>query len=178
MQYDFSHFKKQGAETIEWLKREFSGIRTGRAAPAILDNLKIESYGTLLGLKELASINIEDARTLRITPWDMSQAKNIEKAIQTSDLGLSATVDDKGLRIIFPELTSQRRAQLLKVAKQKLEDARVAIRGEREKVKKEIDKITDKDAKFRAGEELQKLVDGLNKDLEAAYERKEKEIQE
>lgn len=176
--YDFSDFKKQGAETIEWLKREFSGIRTGRATPAILDNLKIEAYGSLMGIKELASVNIEDARSLRITPWDISQAKNIEKAIQVSDLGLSATVDDKGLRIIFPELSTERRTQLLKVAKQKLEDARVAIRSEREKIKKEINDMADKDAKFRAGEELQKLVDGFNKDLEATYERKEKEISE
>ncbi len=176
--YDFSNFKKHGQETIEWLKREFSGIRTGRATPAILDNVKIESYGTFMGIKELASVNIEDARSLRITPWDMSQAKNIEKAIQTSDLGLSATVDDRGLRIIFPELSSERRTQLLKVAKVKLEDAKVAVRTEREKIKKDINEGLDKDAKFRHNEELQKIVDNLNKELEAIYERKEKEIQE
>lgn len=176
--FDFSSFKKQGAETVEWLKREFSSIRTGRATPAILDNVKIESYGTMMSVKEVASINIEDARSLRITPWDMSQTKNIEKGIQTSGLGLSATVDDKGLRIIFPELSSERRIALLKVAKQKLEDARVAIRSEREKVKKEIDKITDKDEKFRKNEELQKIVDQLNKELEEIYDRKEKEINE
>src|SRR5579864_8505376 len=97
--YDFSNFKKQGTETIEWLKREFTGIRTGRATPAILDNVSVESYGAFMKIKELASINIEDARSLRVTPWDMSQAKNIEKAIMLADLGLSAAVDDKGLRI-------------------------------------------------------------------------------
>ncbi len=176
--YDFSDFKKKGGETIEWLKREFSGIRTGRATPAILDNIKVESYGTLMQMKEVGSVNIEDARSLRVTPWDITQAKGIEKAITAADLGLSVTVDDKGLRIIFPELSSERRTQLLKVAKQKLEDARVAIRNDREKAKKEITEGVDKDAKFRNTEELQKMVDAFNKELETLYERKEKEIQE
>jgi len=176
--YDFSGFKKQGLETIEWLRREFTGIRTGRATPAILDNISVESYGTFMKIKEVASIGIEDARTLRVSPWDMSQAKNIEKAVMLADLGLSVAMDDKGLRISFPELSTERRVALLKVAKGKLEEARVAVRSEREKIKREIGEDADKDSKFRNTEELQKLVDGFNSDLEAVYERKEKEIQE
>ncbi|MFZ3020096.1 MAG: ribosome-recycling factor [Minisyncoccia bacterium] len=176
--YDFSNFKKQGLETIEWLRREFTGIRTGRATPAILDNISVESYGTMMKIKEVASIGIEDARTLRVSPWDMSQSKNIEKAVMLADLGLSVAVDDKGLRISFPELSAERRTALLKVAKAKLEEARVAVRTEREKIKREIMEDDDKDSKFRNTEELQKLVDGFNSDLEAVYERKEKEIAE
>ncbi len=176
--YDFSSFKKQGAETVEWLKREFTGIRTGRATPAILDNVTVESYGTMMKIKEVASIGIEDARTLRVSPWDMSQVKGIEKGIMLADLGLSVSVDDKGLRVNFPELSTERRESLMKVAKQKLEEARVAIRTEREKIKREITEGTDKDAKFRNTEELQKIVDSLNADLDAVYDRKEKEISE
>ncbi len=176
--YDFSSFKKQGSETVEWLKREFTGIRTGRATPAILDNVTVESYGTMMKIKEVASIGIEDARTLRVSPWDMSQVKGIEKGIMLADLGLSVSVDDKGLRVNFPELSTERRQSLMKVAKQKLEEARVAIRTEREKIKREITEGTDKDAKFRNTEELQKIVDSLNADLDAVYDRKEKEISE
>ncbi|HEY9586074.1 MAG TPA: ribosome-recycling factor [Candidatus Paceibacterota bacterium] len=181
--YDFSHFKRQGQETVEWLKREFSGIRTGRATPAILDNVSVESYGTLMKVKEISSIVGVDAKSLRVAPWDMSQAKNIEKGIVAADLGLSVAVDDKGLRVIFPELSAERRQALLKVAKGKLEEGRVAIRGEREKVKEDIEKKEKaggmgEDDKWRFMEDLKKLVDGFNKDLEAAYERKEKEIQE
>ncbi len=176
--YDFSDFKKQCLETIEWLRREYTGIRTGRATPAILDNVSVESYGTMMKIKEVASIGIEDARTLRVSPWDMTQVKGIEKGIMLADLGLSVSVDDKGLRVNFPELSTERRDALMKVAKQKLEEARVAIRTEREKIKREISEDTDKDSKFRNTEELQKLVDGFNQDLEVVYERKEKEISE
>ena len=176
--YDFSDFKKQCLETIEWLRREYTGIRTGRATPAILDNMTVESYGTMMKIKEVASIGIEDARTLRVSPWDMTQVKGIEKGIMLADLGLSVSVDDKGLRVNFPELSTERRDALMKVAKQKLEEARVAIRTEREKIKREISEDTDKDSKFRNTEELQKLVDGFNQDLEVVYERKEKEISE
>lgn len=179
--YDFSHFKKQADETAEWLKREFSGLRTGRATPAVLDGVMVESYGTMMSIKELASIGIEDPRTLRISPWDMSQVKAIEKAIQTSDTGLAVSVDDKGLRAIFPELSSERRQSLMKVAKQKLEDARVAIRGEREKVKEDIEAkkksaAIGEDDKFRYLEELQKHVEKYNADLDGMFERKETEI--
>lgn len=178
MTYNFSNFKKQGLETIEWLKREFTGIRTGRATPAILDNVTVESYGTMMKIKEVASIGIEDARTLRVSPWDMTQVKGIEKGIMLADLGLSVSADDKGLRVNFPELSMERRDALMKVAKQKLEEARVAIRTEREKIKREISEDSDKDSKFRNTEELQKLVDGFNQELEAVYDRKEKEISE
>ncbi len=176
--YDFSDFKKQCIETVEWLRREYTGIRTGRATPAILDNVTVESYGTLMKVKEVASIGIEDAKTLRVSPWDMTQVKGIEKGIMLADLGLSVSVDDKGLRVNFPELSTERRDALMKVAKQKLEEARVAIRTEREKAKRDITEDTDKDSKFRNTEELQKLVDGFNTDLEAVYDRKEKEISE
>jgi ribosome recycling factor len=124
---------------------------------------------------------MEDARVLRVAPWDMSVSKDIEKAIITSDLGLSVSVDDKGLRVIFPELTGERRVSLVKLTKQKLEDAKITLRGEREKVIKDIDNKEkegeiSEDEKFRLKAELQKLLDESTRNLESMFEKKEKEI--
>lgn len=183
MAYNFTSFKSNVKETEEWLKREFTTIRTGRATPAILDSVKVEAYGSLMAINELANVSIEDARMLRITPWDMTIAKDIEKAMIVSDLGLSVTVDDKGLRVIFPDLTSDRRVALIKIAKQKLEDAKVALRTEREKVIKDIDRQEkegemSEDEKFRIKAELQKMLDESNRSLDEVFAKKEKEIGE
>jgi ribosome recycling factor len=183
MAYNFSPFKQAIKDVEEWLKREFSNIRTGRANPAILDGIKVEAYGSDMLIHQVANISTEDARMIRITPWDMSVAKSIEKAIQTSDLGLSVTVDDKGLRVVFPDLTSDRRSSFIKLAKQKLEDAKVSVRGEREKVLKDIDKQEkeggmSEDEKFRLKAELQKSVDDSAKIFEDMFGKKEMEIGE
>ena len=183
MAYNFTPFKVKLKETEDWLKHEYSGIRTGRATPAILDGVKVEAYGTPMTVTQVASISVEDPRTLRITPWDMSLVKAVEKGVVSGDLGLSVTVDDKGLRVIFPELTSDRRAGLVKIAKQKLEDARIALRGEREKIVKDIDKKEKEggmgeDDKFRLKAELQKMLDEAGKALDTAFSKKEKEIVE
>lgn len=183
MNYNFSPFKQEIKNLEEWLRREFSTIRTGRASPAILDSVMVDAYGTPMPINQLANISIEDARMMRVTPWDASQVKAIEKAIATSDLGLSVAVDDKGLRIMFPELTSDRRAALIKIAKQKLEDARVTLRTEREKTVKDIDSKEkeggmSEDEKFRFKAELQKIVDDAGKMLDEIFAKKEKEITE
>src|SRR3989338_1176912 len=181
MAYDFKQLKTNIAATHEWLVKEMSGIRTGRATPPLLDGVQVEAYGARMPISQVASLSTEDARTLRITPWDASQVKEIERAITLANLGVSSAVDDKGLRVFFPELTSERREQLLKISKQKLEEARVALRGERDKVwsdiqAKEKDGKLSEDEKFRAKDEMQKLVDEGNKKLEELAERKEKEI--
>ncbi len=183
MAYNFTQFKQGTKDIEEWLKRELSTIRTGRATPAILDGVRVEAYGSDMSIMELANISVEDARVLRIAPWDMSQAKSIEKGIIASDLGLSVSVDDKGLRVMFPELTSDRRVSLVKVAKQKLEDARVTLRTEREKVMKDLEKqekegVISEDEKFRLKTELQKMLDDTNRMLDEAFAKKEKEITE
>lgn len=183
MAYNFNNFK-QGAEgAIEWLKREYAGLRTGKAAPAILDTVLVESYGSKMPINQLANVNLEGPQSIRIVPWDAAVSKSIETAIQNSNLGLSVSMDDKGLRVNFPSLTSERRTELAKVAKQKLEEARIRVRTEREKVHSDVDKQEDdgamgKDDAFRAKTELQKLVDEANKKLEDLYEKKEKEILE
>lgn len=183
MAYNTAQFKVSLKDIEEWLKKEFSTIRTGRATPSILDGVKVEAYGTDMPINQVANIGVEDARVLRITPWDMSQVKSIEKAIIISDLGLSVSVDDKGLRVNFPDLTSDRRTALVKIAKQKLEDARVTLRNEREKAIKDIDaqekeKKISEDEKFRMKADLQKAIDDANRVLDELFAKKEKEISE
>lgn len=183
MAYNFSLFKQNLKGIEEWLKKEFTTIRTGRATPAIFDGVIVEAYGSQMPINQVANISIEDARMIRITPWDLSQTKAIEKGIIISDLGLSVSVDDKGLRVAFPELTSERRVALIKIAKQKLEDARITMRGEREKVLKDIDSKEksgeiSEDEKFRLKTELQKILDDTNRMLDEIFVKKEKEISE
>lgn len=168
-------------EIKDWLQREFAGIRTGQASPALLDSVKAESYGSLTPINQMSSIGIEDARTLRITPWDTSQIPAIEKALHEADLGVSVATDSAGVRAVFPELTVERRAQLQKLAKAKLEDARIRVRSVRDDVMKEIDKKEkngdiSEDDKYTKKESVQEAVDNINKSLEALYSQKETEL--
>lgn len=128
-------------------------------------------------IKNIASINIEDAKTLRIIPWDKSAIKEIEKGIMTSDLGLSTSVDSDGIRVIFPMLTTENRQKLVKVLKEKLEDARISVRKVREEMLSQVkeDKLPEDDER-RIKEELQKIVDETNKSLENAFNKKEIEV--
>lgn len=169
-------------EVREWLQKEYAGIRTGQANPGLLDSVKVESYGSLMSLQQIGSIGVEDARTLRISVWDVSQVKAVEKALQEADLGVSIVTDSSGLRVIFPELTSERRAQLLKLAKSKLEDARVSVKSIRDEAMKQLDRqhkesLISEDERFAGKERIQKAVDETNAGLEALCVQKEKELQ-
>lgn len=181
MTYDFKPFDKKIAEVVERLQKELSGVRTGRATPAILDGVQVESFGSRMPINNVATVSVEDARTLRITPWNMSDGKEIEKAITVANLGLSVGMDEKGVRVFFPELTSERRTQLLKLSKEKVEDARASLRQARDEVwsdiqKQEKDKKMSEDDKFRAKDEMEKRVKAANKQFDDALARKEKEI--
>jgi len=181
MTYDFNPFKKQITGVEDWIKKEFQQIRTGQASPNILDGVKVEVYGAPMGIKEVASVMIEGARTLRVMPWDKSQVKDIEKGIMAANLGLSVIVDDQGLRINFPELTADRRKDISKMAKERLEEAKKQVRGHRDAVVKDLDAKEKaggmgKDDAFRLKKDMQKIVDDANKKLDEAYGRKEKEI--
>lgn len=181
MQYNFSALKAELKKVEEFLGKEYASLNIGRASPGVLDGVSVESYGAKVSLKNSASISIEDPKTLRIAPWDKSQIKGLEKAIVGANLGLSVAVDDAGLRVIFPQLTTESRQSLVKVLKEKLEEARIAVRREREKAWDDIQaqekagKMTE-DEKFRGKDELQKIVDEANKNLEAHFDRKEKEV--
>src|SRR3989344_1271803 len=115
MTYDFNPIKLKIKETEEWLKNEYHGVRTGRATPFLLDGVQVKSYGSKLPLKQVAAVTIEDARTLRVTPWDKTQIKEVESAITAENLGVSINSDQIGIRITFPELTTESRAKLVKV---------------------------------------------------------------
>lgn len=174
-------FESRLKAIAEWLANEYSSIRTGQATPTLLDSIRVESYGTMMTLQQIASVGVEDARTLRISPWDTTLVKSIETAIRDADLGVSVVTDSSGLRVIFPELTGERRIQLLKLAKGKLEEARVSVRGARDEVMKELDRQQkegeiSEDEKFTQKEDTQKRVDTLNRTLDGLYEKKEAEI--
>lgn len=181
MPFDFADFKKRLTEVEAWLGEELMGVRTGRAAPAVLDSVMVDSYGAKTPLKHVAGISIEDARTLRVAPWDKGQVKAIEKAIGEANIGVSASADESGIRVFFPELTEDRRKMLTKLAKEKLEDARISVRKERDEVQSDVnakEKAGDisEDEKFRLKDEMQKYVDATNKKLDELLEKKEREI--
>lgn len=179
MAITFQSFKEASDKALEWLRSEYVGLRTGRATPSILDVVSVDAYGGKSRIVEVASVSTEDPRTLRVSPWDKTLVKAIDSAIRESNLGLSVAVDSEGLRVSFPELTADRRQSLVKVAKEKLEEARIRIRTERQKMIGEIEKSdAGDDDKTRAKNDLQKLVDEANKRLEEIAEKKEKEILE
>jgi ribosome recycling factor len=173
--------KKRLEEVIIWLQKEFSGIRTGQANPGLLDSVKVEAYGTYMSIQQVGSVSTEDARTLRVSVWDAGQLSALEKAIRDADLGVSLVTDSSGLRVIFPELTSERRAQLVKLAKSKLEDARIAVRAVRDDAMKELERAfkaseLSEDDKFTNKETIQKGVEDTNNKLEALFGAKEREL--
>ena len=181
MAYDFSGLKANIKETEEWLARELSGVRTGRATPSLLDGVKPEAYGARTPLRDLASVSVEDARTLRVIPWDKGVLKAIEKGITDANLGIGVSTDDQGLRVTFPELTSERRTQLSKIAGDKTEQAKVTLRSHRTDALKALDAAEKEggmgeDEIKRLKTEVQKLIDAGNESLMKVLERKEAEI--
>ena len=181
MAYDFSPLKTGIQEAEEWLGRELSGVRTGRATPTLLDNVKPEAYGTRTPIAQLANVSVEDARTLRIIPWDASLVKDIEKGITEADLGVGVSTDGQGLRVSFPELTSERRTQLAKLAGDKTEQARVTLRGHRTDALKALEEAKKEggmgdDELDRLKGEVQKMIDAGNEKLAELLKKKEAEI--
>ena len=181
LMHDLGQFKQKLKDTEEWLSGELGQIRTGRATPTILDSIMVEAYGSMVPISNVATIASEDPRTLRISPWDASNIKPIEKSIQTSNLGLSVAVDDKGLRVSFPLLTTETRTGFVKIAKAKLEDAKVAERGERNKVNDDLNSkkkegSMSEDEVMRAKSDVDKLIKESTERLESMTAKKEQEI--
>ena len=179
--YNFTNTKQTLKRIEEWLSKEYSQVHTGRATPMFLDSLSIESYGSFMPIKNVASITLEDAKTLRVVPWDKANMKGIEKAVNEANMGVSVATDEAGLRVIFPMLTTETREKLVKVLKEKLEEARISVRAERETTNKAIDELEknaalSEDEKFSAKHELQKYVDETNKNLEGIFAKKETEV--
>ena len=172
---------KSGMEKgLENSKREFSGIRSGKASPNMLDTIRVEAYGSMVPLNQVASVSAPEARILLVTPFDKGQAKVIEKAIRESDLGLDPAHQGGVIRVPLPSMNEQRRKELVKVLHKLAEDGRIAIRhartDARDKVKK-LDGISEDDKKH-ADTELQKLHDDIIGKLDALLKAKEAEIME
>jgi ribosome recycling factor len=181
MPFDFKPFDEKIKAAREWLAREFGTLRTGRAAPAMLDNVSVSAYGSIMPLKQVAGVSVEDPRTLRLQPYDTSLIKDIERGISAANLGLGTATDSSGIRVTFPPLTSERRAEIVKAAKQKMEEAKATLRVARDEAWKEIQQkeregtITEDD-KFSLKDELQKKMDAATDAFETALEAKEKEV--
>jgi len=179
--YNFSDFKNKIKDAEEWLVKEFSQIRTGRATPAMLDGVFVDVYGSQMPVNQVANVAIEDPRTLRIAPWDSSNIKSIEKAILISNTGLSVSVDAQGIRVSFPPLTTESRGSFVKIAKSKLEDAKVTLRQERNRINDELNEKKkesemSEDEVTRAKAEVDKLVKEGSDKLEMLTVKKESEI--
>ena len=169
-------------KTIEATEREFSTIRTGRAHASLVEGIKVDCYGTSMGLRQLASISTPEPRLILIQPWDHSVVGDIEKAIMTSPLGITPNNDGKTIRISIPSLTTERRDELAKVLKKIAEEGRISLRTARRVANAEIDKLEkDKliteDAKFAHKDDIQKLIDKYTKEIDKHLSLKENEIQ-
>lgn len=176
-----SDFKGDFESAVGFFKEDISGLRTGRASAAIVEDIMVEAYGTHQTLKSLASINIPDAKTVNIEPWDKGVLSAIEKAVRDSGLGINPVNTGSQVRIFLPELTSERRQELIKILHQKEETARIALRKVREDVKEMIKSAEDtnevtEDEKYRLEEELDKMVKEYNDKVKEITEKKEAEI--
>ncbi|KFI46605.1 ribosome recycling factor [Bifidobacterium bohemicum] len=175
--------KEQMQKSVEATKENFSGIRTGRANPALLNGLTVDYYGVPTPIKSVASIGVPEPRTLSITPFDASQSNAVEKAIRDSDLGGSTRRDGNVIHMTMPELTQDRRKEYVKLAKTKAEDGKVAVRNIRRKTKESIDKsVKDGDLGEDEGDRMQKDLDKVTKEIsdsiDKLLESKQKEIME
>lgn len=179
----FADMKKKMAKSLETVTQELSGLRTGRASIGILDHVKVDYYGTPTPIKQIATLSVPEVRTITIQPWDVSQLHVIEKAIMTSDLGLTPSSDGKVIRINIPQLTEERRKELVKLAKKYGEECKVAVRNVRrdanEALKKlEKDKKLSEDDLKKLQKEVQDATDRQIHKIDEVLTQKEAEIME
>ena len=181
MAVDFKDFERRMNKALDHLNEEFGAVRAGRANPKVLDRITVSYYGSETPLNGVATISTPDARTLVIQPWDTKLLKDIQKAIQTSDLGINPQNDGRVIRLTFPQLTEDRRKDLVKQVKKYAEEAKVAMRNIRRdgmdyvKKLKKASEITEDDQK-KAEKDLQDMLDKMIKKADAALAAKEKEL--
>ena len=178
---DIREYEEKMKKSVENLREDYTTIRAGRANPHILDKIKVDYYGTPTSLQQVANISVPEARMIQIQPWEASLIKDIEKAILVSDLGLTPNNDGKTIRLVFPELTEDRRKELAKDIKKKGDNAKVAIRNIRRDANDAIKKenkagdISDDEAK-NSEDEIQKITDKYIAMIDSAIDDKTKEI--
>lgn len=181
MQESFQTYEDKMNKTSDMLEREYAAIRAGRANPHVLDSIRVDYYGTPTPLQQVGNVSVPEARMILIQPWEKSLLKAIEKAILTSDLGINPTNDGNAIRLAFPELTEERRKELVKDVKKKGESAKVAIRNIRReandlfKKQHKADEITEDDL-AEAEEKIQKLTDRMMERIDGIIENKSKEL--
>lgn len=181
MNFDFKKFDEKISVLAKHLENEVASLRTGRATPALLENVRVEAYGISNPLKNVASIIVEDPKTLLVEPWDKSLLETISRAIEASNAGVRPVAVKDSLRISLPPLTQERRQALLRVLKEKLEETRISLRKIRDEIWKEIqgeekNKKISEDQKFRLKEEMEERIRKAGEKLEAIAKKKEKEI--
>ncbi len=178
---DYSSIEDRMEKTVGAFERNLSEVRAGRANPAVLNKVKIDYYGVPTPISQVAGVSVPEARLIVIQPWDASVLKDIEKAILASDIGINPNNDGKVIRLAFPELTEERRKELVKDIKKMAEEAKVAIRSVRRdgidefKTKQKNSEITEDDLRT-AEEDIQKLTDTKIADIDAILAKKEKEV--
>ena len=175
--------EEQMNKTISSLEKKLLRIRTGRANPSLLESVEVEYYGTNTPINQMSNISVEDARTLTIVPWEKDQVQNIERAIQSSDIGLQPATTGDVIRVIIPELTEETRRDLIKVAKSEAENSKVAIRNQRRDANAMLKEFCNEKEisqdDLRRGEELiQKLTDNFIEKIEKLLEKKESDLLE
>lgn len=181
MEENYSEITQKMKKTTEVLSSQFDTIRAGRANAAILDQIRVEYYGTPTPINQIAAVSTPDPRTLTIQPWDANTLKTIEKAIQESDLGINPQNDGRIIRLVFPQLTEERRKDLIKQVKKYAEEAKVAIRNirrdaiDKNKDMKKKSEITEDDLKI-IEKDMQKLTDDYIKEIDNIAAKKEKEL--
>ncbi len=167
-------------KSFDFLKEELASIRAGRANPHVLDKIKVDYYGTPTPIQQVGNVSVPEARIIQIAPWDKTLIKDIEKAIMTSELGITPSNDGAVIRLVFPELTEERRKQLAKDIRKKGEDAKVAVRNVRRDGNDALKKLKGSDVSEDEindlNDELQKVTDKYIKDIDGAIEDKNKEI--
>lgn len=168
---------------LDFFKRDIGSLRTGRANPAVLDNIQVEAYGVMNPLNAVANIAVADARSITVSPWDKGVSKAIEKAIIEADLGLGVVNEGDKIRLTVPALTEETRKETVKKLNEKMEKARIIIRQAREEVRNAIEKAAEEkamseDEKFRGMKELDEFVANKNEELKESRDRKEKDIME
>ncbi len=181
MSTGYEEFTDRMQKTTEVLSAQFASVRAGRANAGVLDQISVDYYGTPTPIQQIASISVPDPRSLLIQPWDASALKNIEKAIQASDLGINPQNDGRSIRLVFPQLTEERRKELAKQVRKYAEDAKVAVRNIRRdamdkfKAQKKAGEITEDDQKDME-KDLQKYTDDYIKKVDELAAKKEKEL--
>lgn len=179
--FDIKHLREKMTKAIEAFKKELTGVRTGRAHVSLLDGVRVESYGAQMPLNQVGSVSVPEPRMLSVQVWDKSLVKNVEKAIMESDLGVNPVVDGTLVRIPLPDLSEERRKELVKLAAKFAEASRVSVRNIRregmDEIKKsEKDGEISKDEEHRLAQDIQKLTDETIAHIDDLFHQKEKDI--